>query len=450
MQKSLENESIAKPPTIPNLLKFALPTIITMIIMGTMGIVDGVFVSRIIAPYAMAATGVVWPFVGFVMAIGLMLGVGGNALLAKKIGEDKAPEARQIFSLITIVAIISSVAITAVGLIFPDFILDILGTDPEMYDLALAYMTPLLFFAPATVMGIMLQQFLITVGKAHYGMYLSLVSGIVSAGLNYVFLAVMDMGISGTALASGIGFSIPTVAGVIYFAVARKGLLYYVMPRLDLRALGRTCINGASEMVAMLAGSFTAVIMNNILRDLGGYTAHAAASVAFAGVGIFSALFVGYGSGIMPIISYNYGKNDIPALRRAFRNSMLLMIVFSVAAVALALTTVDALIWIYELPPRGIPITDMFIDAYRFMIAGFLLMGINMFGSMFFTALNNGIVSSILAFFRTLVFVVVAFAVLPNIFGLYGAWAAMPAAEIPAIFMTIIALIWMRKRYQYA
>ncbi|MCL2372852.1 MAG: MATE family efflux transporter [Defluviitaleaceae bacterium] len=442
-------DNIALTPTWKNLMKFALPTILSTIIMSTFGVVDGIFVSRLIDPIALAATSVVFPFLGFSLAIGLMLGVGGNALIAKKLGEGREVESRQNFSLITVVGLVVSAVISLVGLTFPDLIMDILGVDDFIRPMGLDYLRPLLWFLPVFVLSMMFQQFLITVGKAHYSAVTALVGGVSSAVLNYVFIRVLDMGIFGAALATSIGFSLPAIVGIVYFTFARGGSLYFVMPRFDIRALGRTSINGASEMLAMLATSITAAIMNNVLLDLGGAESQAAAAVMFTGMGVFTALFIGYASGVAPMISYNYGKGDTSNLKKAYKNSMWLIALLSIASVLLALPSTNLLIGIFDIPV-GSNMYDMAAVAFRFTIASFIFVGFNSFGSMFFTALNNGVVSSIIALLRTLVFVVIAFMTLPALFGLTGAWMAFPAAEILAIFATVFFFVKMRKKYNYA
>ena len=400
---SKQTESISKKPTWGHLLKFSLPTIMAMLVMGTFGIVDGIFVSRLIDPIALSAVSLVFPFISFVVAFGFMMGVGGNALVAKKIGEGHEKEGRENFSFITLVSFIVSLAITLVGILFPDFIMNILGVNEYVRDMAMEYMRPMLWFLPVAVLGMIFQQFLITVGKAHYSAIMALVGGFISAGLNYVFIYLMDMGLGGAAFATSVGFTLPAVVGLIYFTFKRSGMLYLVRPRSDFRALGRACVNGASEMVTMLAASITTVLMNNILMDIygGGPMAVGAAAIMFAGMGIFSSLFVGYSSGVAPIISYNYGKGDKDNLKKVYSNSLRLTGIISVISVGLAFLSTDLLIGIYDIPAYT-PMYDMAATGFMFLAGGFVFMGFNSFASMFFTALNNGVVSSILSFFRTL------------------------------------------------
>ncbi|MCL2573564.1 MAG: MATE family efflux transporter [Defluviitaleaceae bacterium] len=450
-EKAAASESISKKPTWNHLLKFALPTILSMLIMSTFGIVDGIFVSRLIDPIALSVVSLVFPFMSFVMAFGFMMGVGGNALVAKKIGEGREKEGRENFSLITLVSFVVSLALTLIGILFPDFILGILGVDAFAREMSLAYLQPMLWFLPTAVLGMIFQQFLITAGKAHYSAIMSLVGGLTSAGLNYVFIYILDMGLSGAALATSIGFTLPFVVGFIYFIFNRNGKVYLVCPKWDFKALGRASVNGASEMVTMLATSIVAVLMNNILMDLegGGHMAVAAAAIMFGGMGIFSALFVGYSSGVAPIISYNYGKGDTSNLKKTYSNSLRLIGILSAASIVMAILSADLLISIYDIP-AGTPMHDMARTGLMFLASGFIFMGFNSFASMFFTALNNGVVSSILSLFRTLIFISIAFLTLPAIFGLNGAWAAIPVAEVLGIVMTILFFKLMKKKYKYA
>jgi len=450
-KKSTASDSISKKPTWWNLIKFTFPTMLSMLIMSTFGIVDAVFVSRLIDPIAMSVVGLVWPFFSFVMAIGFMMGVGGNALVAKKIGEGREKEGRENFSLITLVSLIASLAITLIGLLFPDFILGILGVDDFAREMAMQYMQPVLWFLPVIVVGMVFQQFLITAGKAHYSAVVSLIGGFLSAGLNYVFIYILDMGLRGAALATSIGFTLSFIVGFVYFAFNRSGNIYLTRPRWDYKALGRSCVNGASEMVTMLAISITSVLMNNVLMDLdgGGHMAVGAAAVMFGAMGIFSALFVGYASGVAPIVSYNYGKGDTDNLKKAYSNSLRIIFILSLSSVGLTFLFGDLLIRVYDIPVY-LPMYDMARTGLRFLATGFVFMGINSFGSMFFTALNNGVVSSVLSLFRTFIFIVIAFLTLPILFGINGVWAATPVAEALGIVMTIIFFKKMKNKYGYA
>jgi len=246
-----------------------------------------------------------------------------------------------------------------------------------------------------------------------------------------------------------VGYTIAFIVGMFYFTFKRKGLLYFVRPKFDWRVLVKSSTNGASEMVAMLATSITSVLMNNVLIRIEGPEAVAAAGIMFAGMGILTAFFFGYTSGIAPIISYNFGKKDTDNLKRLYSASLRLVGVISLLSIALGWLLTDAIINIYDIPP-GTNIRYMAFAGLRIITLGFTFMGFNAFASMMFTALNNGKLSAILSFFRTLVFVVISFMVLPELFGLTGAWVAIPFAELLAIAMSVFFLKKMKKVYNYA
>ena len=191
------NLSLDKDITSGMLMKFALPTIVSMVFMSAFGIVDGIFVSRIIDAYALSAVGLVMPYLIFVLAVGIMFGTGGNALVAKEIGEGQPDLARKDFSLIVSVSFILTGALSVVSLLFPDLILRILGVDAEVYDFAREYMMPMLFFLPFISAGVMFQQFLMTEGKAHLGMIATILGGGVNMVLNWLLIYRLQLGLRG-------------------------------------------------------------------------------------------------------------------------------------------------------------------------------------------------------------------------------------------------------------
>ena len=441
--------SISKKATWRHLLKFSLPTIISMLLMSVFGIVDGVFVSRFIDQTALSAVGIVVPFIMFAMAIGFMLGTGGNALVAKKLGEGLEKEARENFSLISLAAVVLSVIMSVIGFVFPSLILSILGADEVIQGMAVIYMQPLLLFLPTVILGMVFQQFLITEGKAYYITITTFVGGVLNAGLNYLLIHELQMGLRGAAIATSIGYTLPFIVGIAYFFFNKKGYLRFVKPKFDIRVLTKTSTNGASEMVAMFAGSITGALMNNVVMRIYGWEAVAAASIMFAGLSIVASAFSGYASGIAPIISYNYGKGDTDNLKRVYKNSLRIIGVLSIIGVAGGWLLTYPLLNVYDVP-IGTSIHTLTVNGLRIFTLGFVFMAYNAFASMMFTALNNGKLSALLSFFRTLVFVIISYLVLPEIFGINGAWAAMPFAELLAIGMTIYFLKSRKKVYKYA
>jgi len=430
------------------LLKFALPTIMSTVAMSSFGIIDGIFAARIIGPAAFASTGIAFPLLSFFMAVGLMLSIGGSALVAKRLGEGRSHEARSIFTMLTVVTGGSAVVMSAFGLLFPDLLLAILGADAHLGPLVLEYVRPMLFVGPLMMLGFFMQQYFITEGKPNLGFAAVGVGGVVNIGLNFLLIWHLDMGLHGAALATGIGYSVPALFGVLYFSRNRRGTLYFIRPRWSARELGQASVNGASEMVTMLAISVTTVIMNNILMETIGYQSVAAASIMFVGQNLLMSTFMGFATGIAPIISFNYGAQNRDRLRRLFTRALWIIAGLAVAAIAAGWFLASPLTIIYV--PRTTEIYSLAVHAFRISLVGFIFMGVNMFASVMFTALNNGVVSGILSLFRTLIFLIGMLMLLPNLLGADGVWLSIPAAEALGVVMSLAFFAAMAKRYGYA
>ena len=439
-----------------SLLKFALPTIIANVAMGVFGVVDGVMAARIIDEYALSAVGLVMPFMMFVLAVGLMFGTGGNALIAKEIGEGLIEKARKNFSLVSLAGILSAVVLAIFAWLFPDLLFDILGIDDYMHDMTWEYAKTAIPFIPIIMAGILFQQFFMTEGKAHYGMIAVGTGGVVNIILNGILIP--EYGLRGAALATCIGYSIPAVFGFIVFTFNRKGLLYFVTPKFNFSVLVLTSTNGMSEMVGSMAISISSIVMNNILMDLDGPMAVASAGIMMAGMNIMQGFFFGYTTGISPLISYNFGKKDHYRLKQIMNLSLWITSALTVITVALSWLFTDYFIQIYDIDPlvyisgflMNLPVYEMAFDSLRILSFGYFFMGVNIFGSALFTALNNGIISGLIAFLRGIVFIIVCLRVLSAIWGVDGVWIAVPLAEVLGIFVTVYFLVKMRKIYHYA
>ena len=457
------DSNLARPIGYGFLIKFTLPTIISFLIMGVFGIVDGVFAARGISQEALGAINFVMPFFTFTMAIGLMLSMGGSALVAKKKGEYLTQEARENFTLITLATFISSVVLSLFSWFFREPLLRLLGTDESVFDLALTYLQPLILTMPFIMLGLLLVQFLIAEGRPVLGMIASSSGAIVSTALNVLFILILEIGVVGLALATGIGYAVPAVLGLIYFTYNRKGTIYFVCPKWDAYVLGRSSLNGISEAITMMATTVTSIVMNNVLVRIVGWEGVAAAGIVIAAQGIFSSLFYGYSAGIAPVISYNFGRKkayiagelrgeeEQENLKKLYQKSLVIVTVLSAIALVATLLLADFLVRVYVSPhdPFMGHLHAMAMRGLRIVAIAYTLMGFNMFAAAWFTAFNDGIVSGMLSLSRTMGFLLILLITLPRIWGLDGVWLALPLAEVFGVFVTIFFFVKMGKKYYY-
>jgi len=266
-------------------------------------------------------------------------------------------------------------------------------------------------------------------------MVINIIGGIVTIALDYICIAVLNMGITGAAVSTGVGYAVPGFIGLFYFMLNRKGSLYLVRPKMDIPVLLKSCTNGSSEMVTNLSQSVITILFNNILMRLAGESGVASITIILYAQGLLNSAFMGYSTGIAPVISYNYGKQDHDRLKATYRISKRVIGISSVAAFAVALLFASPLVSVFS--PVGTPVYTMAVRGFRIFSFCFLFMGFSIFGSSMFTALSNGRVSAIISFMRSLVFVVISVLLLPMIFQVNGVWLSIPVAEVLGLLVTL-------------
>ncbi len=443
------NSPLAKNFTMKELLKYTLPSMIMMVFMSTYSIIDGVFVSALVGEGALAAVNLVMPLLGIVMAVGLMFATGGNAVIAKLLGQGKQREAQEFLTVIYILGGVLGGVLTAAVFAFADELLNLLNVSDSLYTFAKEYMLSLAGFLVPVFFMVFIQSFMVTAGHPMFGLILSLAGGVTNVILDYVFISpdMLNMGIAGAGLATGIGNALPGVIGFFYFAVSRKGVLHFVKPKLKIKTLGQSMFNGASELVGSLAASITTLMFNFILMSMVGDAGVAAISVILYIQMFQSAIYTGYTLGVAPIIAFKYGAQNYDGLRKVIKQSFKIILVASILVIVLTLAFSNEAVGIFI--ERESETFDMARSGLLLFLPAYLFMGFNIFFSAMFTSLSNGKVSAMIAVLRSLVFIVVALLVLPQIFALNGVWLAVPVAELLAIVVSVCFYQKNRRRYQY-
>lgn len=444
----MENNKLEREITTSSLVKFALPTVFTMLYSTLFGVVDGIFVARLIGTNGLSAVNVVMPLISIASSLGMMFAAGGSAIVARLIGENKPKEARQTFSLMVAATIISGVIIAILGIMFIRQILTFLGANEEIYSYCYDYAYYILLCFPISMLSMLVRVFLITAGAANFGMVFNIIGGLANVVLDYVFIKYCGMGIAGASIATSIGFAVTAIAGMAYFIFKRKGVLYLVKPKMDIKALIHSCTNGASEMITNVSQSVTIILFNNVLIRLAGADGVAAMTVLFYASDIMVTLFVGYCTGIAPIISYNFGKEEVDRLKKIHRISLKVIGLFALSTFVIAQIVASPLVSVFA--PVGTSVYEMAVHGFRIFVFSFLFSGFSVYASAMFTAYSDGRTSAIISAMRTFVFIVGMILLLPIVFGLNGVWAAMPIAEMLGAGISFYFLKKYKNKYQYA
>lgn len=421
------------------LLKFAFPSIIMMIFMSLYTIVDGIFISRFLGSNALSSLNIVFPVINVVIAIATMLGTGGNAIISKYLGEGRSRDARECLTQFTVIGLAISLLLLVLTQIFLTPLCRALGSTDVLLADCRAYLSVSLLFAPACMLQTLFQSYLVTAGMPALGLFLTIGAGILNAVLDYVLILVFPMGIAGAAIATGIGQSVPAVAGLFYFLLSRKGL-YFTRFRLHPKELFMACYNGSSEMVTQLSNAVITFLFNLIMLELAGENGVAAITILLYGQFLFNGFYLGFSIGISPIVGFQYGAGNRKQLRSIYRTSFLFVLASSVALTVIAVISSTPLVSVFTRDPETFTLADA---GFRIFAFNFLFSGFNIASSGFFTALSNGRVSAIISFLRTLVFIVLSLLTLPRFFGITGAWLAIPVAE----FLTLMLALRLHRTY---
>ena len=322
-----------------------------------------------------------------------------------------------------------------------------MGLMHKLLEQALIYGRINLIALPFYVLQYEFQCLFATAEKPRLGLFVTVAAGVANMVLDALFVGVFSWGAAGAAAATAISQCIGGVAPLIYFARPNSSLLRLGKCRLDLRALGKTCSNGSSEFMSNVSMSLVSMLYNVQLMKYAGEDGISAYGVLMYVSMVFQAIFVGYSVGVAPIESYHLGAENRRELRGLLRRSLGLLAVCAACMFAAGQVLAAPLSRLYVGYDPGL--FEMTSHAFGIFSFSFLFSGFAIYGSSFFTALNDGLTSAIIAFLRTLVFQVGAVLLFPLLWRLDGIWMSIVAAEVMAVITTAIFLVVGRKRYGY-
>lgn len=434
--------------TYRRLFRFVFPSILMIMCTSVYSIVDGFFVSNFVGKTPFAAINLVMPVLMAVGTIGFMIGTGGSAIVSKAMREGKREQASQYFSMLIYTSFILGIVISSAGFIFMRPISEALGATGELLENCILYGSILFCAMPFFILQYAFQSFFVAAEKPGLSLKVNIATGLTNAMLDYLLIVVFPFGLAGAAIATIVGQVIGGIVPILYFARKNDSPLRLMKAGFNGRILRDTCINGSSEMVTNLSSSVINVLYNFQLMKFAGENGVAAYGVVMYVNIIFMAIFLGYSMGSAPIVSYHYGADNHQELKNLLRKSIWFLLGSGVILVVLSEVFAEPLVRIFA--SRDAELLAITIRGFRLYAIAFFVMGFNVWGSAFFTALNNGAVSAAISFLRTLVFQIIAVLVLPVILGIDGVWLSIVAAEVLSLAVTGFFLVTRKKRYQYA
>lgn len=433
--------------TVRKLLRYTAPSIAMMIFESIYTLVDGLFVSNFAGATALAAVNFAFPIAMIIGTVGFMMGTGGSAIVAKTLGEGDAERANRYFSLLVYTTIVSGVIFTVIGLAVLRPLLVLLGATGDLLADSWVYGAILVAGITGFMLQYAFQSLTMTAGKPKLGLAATVVAGCLNIGLDALFIVGFGWGVAGAALATVIGMAVGGIIPLVYFARPNTSLLRLGHTNLDWHVLGKAATNGASEMVSNIAMSVVAIVYNVQLLTMLGNDGVAAYGVIQYVVMVFAAIFMGYAVGSAPLMSFQYGAQNAIEMRSLLRNGLGIITVSGVVMfVATRLLAHPLSVLYVGYDPALCELTE---HAFYLYSMAFLIMGFNIYGSSFFTALNNGVVSAIISFLRTFVFEIGSVLLLPLLIGTDGIWYSVSVAEVAALVITASFMVALGPTYGY-
>lgn len=434
--------------TYKKLIRFTLSTIIMMIFTSIYGVVDGLFISNVVGSNAFAAINLIMPLIMIVGTVGFMIGTGGSAIISKTLGEGDKEKASQYFSMLVYLEIILGVIFTVIALLVIEPVAKLLGATEDMMGDCLTYGRILLIGMTAFILQNSFQSFMVVAEKPNFGLVISIISGITNMVLDFFFIYLFKWGVAGAALATITSQFVGAIIPMVYFARKNSTMLKLGKAKFELSPIIKTCTNGSSEMVTNLSMSLVNILFNMQLMKFAGANGVSAYGIIMYIGFLFVGTYVGYSVGSAPVISYHYGASHQEELKSLLSESIKLLGIIAIMMTFLAEILAKPLASIFVSYDKEL--LELTINAIRLYSLSYVISWFNIFASSFFTALNDGFISALISFLRTLVFQVITILVLPAIGGLDGIWISVLVAEILSIIVSIICFVKNKGKYEYA
>ncbi|MDD7374150.1 MAG: MATE family efflux transporter [Sarcina ventriculi] len=432
--------------TFLSIIKFTIPTVIMMVFFSMYTIIDGVFISRFVGADALSSVNIVYPVISLLTAIAVMFATGGSAIVAKTMGEKRLEEAREKFTLITVCSIFFGIIVAVLCILFIKPIIMFLGSTDNLYNNCYYYLLIMIIFTPFLILKMYFDYFFVTAGKARLGLVTSILGGIINVVLDYVFIVIFKMGVSGAAFATSIGYAIPSIIGIIYF-LDKKNTLYFVKFKFDFNTIKNSCTNGISEMVTQLSSAVTTFVYNIVMINFLGADGVASITIILYVNFLLIAVYLGFTSGVAPWISYNFGSKNAKQLKKIIKYSYIYIFLFSLISFIVSRLGSEILIGAFAV--KGTDVYNISLNGFDIFSFSFLISGFNMFTIGMFTAFSNGKISAVISLMRTLVLFLIGISVFPAFLGVNGVWIVVPFSEILTLILGLTFVYKFRDEYMY-
>lgn len=438
----MNNESIKK-----TFFKFAVPSIVGLLIVSMQTMIDGIFVGNYVGPRGLAAINISMPYVNILMSVGMMITAGGGVISAIYLGRKDKRKAGEgaAFTLLSLVAILGS--ITVLSLIFIDKLIVFLGADTTLFPMVKAYLAPMVTLIIFYCAPIYTETFARIGGRPNAVFLSGTVCCLTNILLDYIFIGILGWGISGAAYATGIANLLGSLALIGLFFKERSGIQLY-KPVGDLKLLKNILYNGSSEMLTVVSTAVATFLFNRIIMEYIGEMGVSALTIVFYVNNIVNISLYGLAQALQPIVSYNLGARRVDRIYDVLKISLTTGGIIGLASFILMKFYSKSLIQLFT--KGDLELTNLALEATGYFIFAYLISFINIISSSFHTAVEKPLESAGIALLRSLIFVAIFLTVLPHIVGERGIWMAVPMAELSCLIVSLLIMNTSLKKIEAA
>lgn len=448
-KKLAEDAELSRDYNMGSLLMYFLPSAFTFVFIAIYQIVDGVFIGGFVGPYAISAVNLYYPIISLLLAIGTMLGTGGNAMIVQLLGRGEREKADKVFSETIIVAFLISAGFAIIGCIFANPIMGLLGASDVTKEYLYFYYIVLTAASPAIMLQTVLGTLIIGEGKTVTTGVLIIIGGVTNIVFDYIFMKNFGWGTKGAAIATLMGYLIPVLYALYFYSPKGRSKYHFYITKIEWKKIGKICANGSSEMVSNLAAGVTALFMNHLAfgfwEDVGVSVVSVFLYVQF----IVMAVFMGMATAVEPLFSYHLGRGNVMMRKKIYKMSIKWIAIFSILITVLIVIFNKQIVGIFFSETESAEFFNLASRCLYFSAPACLFVGYSIFASGVFTAFSNGPVSALLSMMRTFVILTICIFALSAIFKGDGLWASWSVAEIISFFFSMYIVLHYRNRKGY-
>ena len=434
-QKYLAEESIGKL-----LLKYSIPAIIGMLVNALYNIVDRMFIGRIpeVGSLALTGVGITMPIMSILLAFGMLIGIGSTANISLNLGRGKKDVAEKLIGSAVTLSLIVGIAITAIGLIFINPILNIFGASSNTLFYAKEYITVILVGSTFNILSFALNSTVRADGNPKMASFTMIVGCLTNVVLDYVFVFMFNMGIKGAAFATVISQAL-TFFIILYYYTKGKSNLKLKIPNLKLQKslIMMTFAIGIAPFATQIANSLLQVVANNALKTYGNDLAIGAMTVISSLNMVFMMPIFGINQGCQPIIGFNYGARKFERAKKTFIYATIAAtIICSIGGILIQLFPQLAI----SIFNNDAELTGLAVKGLRIYLLMMPIVGINIVATSYYQSVGKAKMSMFVSLLRQVILLIPFTLILPKFMGLDGVWAAGACADLLSVVITIILI----------